>query len=74
LNFILGNWIVFMNNISTHLINVEINNSVNILLESKIKNNKLQIFSNSIINFFFFLVFFMFWILLFMIILSSYSL
>lgn len=74
LNFILGNWLVFINNKLIRFRNKEINNTVNVLLERKISNSNIQQFSNSLITFFFFLTAFFIWVLLFMVILSSYSL
>nr|YP_009391140.1 NADH dehydrogenase subunit 5 [Stenostomum sthenum]ARW59262.1 NADH dehydrogenase subunit 5 [Stenostomum sthenum] len=69
LNFILGNWLVFMNNKLISFSNKEMNNTVNVLLESKISNSNMQQFSNSLLTFFFFLTAFFMWVLLFMVIL-----
>jgi len=61
LNFILGNWIVSIRNLSAYFRNREMNNTVNVLLESKITTSNLQVLSNSFLIFFFFLVFFILW-------------
>lgn len=55
LNFILGNWLVFINNKLIRFRNKEMNNTVNVLLERKISNSNIQQFSNSLLTFFFFL-------------------
>jgi len=74
LNFILGNFTVYIRNFISSNINKECNNVVNVLLESKYSNSRIQNFSNSLIYYFFFLVLFVLWIRLFIKLLSSYSL
>ena len=74
LNFIIGNWLVGLNNQLIVYGNKELNNTVNVVLERKLTNSGLQKVSDSLLKFFFFLSFFFFWILIAMVILSSYSL
>jgi hypothetical protein len=74
MNFIIGNWLVFATNLSASFSNKEINNTVNVLLESKFSNNNVQILSNSLLIFFFFLTSFFLWITIIIIVISSYSL
>lgn len=74
MNFIIGNWLVFITNLSASFSNKEINNTVNVLLESKFNNNNVQIFSNSLLIFFFFLTSFFLWIVIIILVISSYSL
>src|SRR5574343_1165597 len=49
INFIIGNWLVFVTNLSSSFRNKEINNTVNVLLERKFSNRNIQIFSNSLL-------------------------
>lgn len=74
MNFIMGNWLVFVTNLSASFRNKEINNTVNVLLERKFSNRNIQIFSNSLLIFFFFLTSFFLWIVIIIIVISSYSL
>lgn len=74
LNFILGNWIVGVNNKLISYRNKELNNTVNVILERNFSNRSLQKVSDSLLKFFFFLSFFFFWIIVSIVILSSYSL
>jgi hypothetical protein len=74
LNYILGNWLVNVNNLFIQFRNKEINNVVNVLLEQNIRNKNIQIASNSMLGFFFFLTIIFIWIIFLIIIFSSYSL
>ncbi len=74
INFIIGNWLVFVTNLSSSFRNKEINNTVNVLLERKFSNRNIQIFSNSLLIFFFFLTSFFLWIVIIIMVISSYSL
>ena len=74
LNFILGNYTVFIRNFLSSKINKECNNVVNVLLEKRYSNLNIQNFSNSLIYYFFFLILFILWIRFFIKLLSSYSL
>ncbi len=74
INFIIGNWLVFVTNLSASFSNKEINNTVNVLLERKFNNSNVQIFSNSLLIFFFFLTSFFLWMTIIIIVISSYSL
>ena len=74
LNYILGNWLVKINNITSNYFNTEVNFSINFLIERKVSRRKIQNITNSLITFFFFLTIFFIWILFLFIILSSYSL
>lgn len=74
INFIIGNWLVFVTNLSASFRNKEINNTVNVLLERKFNNRNIQLFSNSLLIFFFFLTSFFLWITIIIIVISSYSL
>jgi NADH-quinone oxidoreductase subunit L len=74
INFIIGNWLVFVTNLSASFRNKEINNTVNVLLERKFNNRNIQLFSNSLLMFFFFLTSFFLWITIIIIVISSYSL
>ena len=74
LNYILGNWLVNVNNLVIRFMNKELNNTVNVLLEQNIRNKNIQLASNSMLNFFVFLTLVFIWIIFFILIISSYSL
>lgn len=74
LNFILGNWLVNINNSMTQFFNKEVNNVVNVLLEKNTRNKNIQLFSNSLLKLLSFLTIIFIWLLVLMFIFSSYSL